>query len=398
MKRVLFFINLLLLSTSAFSQIKVDNNGNSMFGLSSSQAPLSTISVGCIGRTDSKLTVLGDSVGLFAYRDGLSHPNWGNAIQAKSRVGTANFCVGIRSEATNSTASSSNRAYGIYSIAGNATSGYNYGIFGRLSGTNNGAAVYGTISDSENGINTCGQYAGFFNGATKVVGDLTVTGTVNGLVLGTAVSDTDAISPLTLNEDVQSENDNLTDKIGQLNLLSYYLPQAYNINTINTIVSDSTETQQTISKISAQSIEKRHFGLSLEQLKELFPDLVYEQENGTYGVNYMEMVPILVKTINELNKRVSILEGESTTSAPPSKARILSNTTSVIKLKVDNNIKNAFINVYSIDGVFVKKLKVTGRGVLSMSLPKDDLSDGLYLFALVVDGNIVSTRRIAIEK
>lgn len=398
MKKFLFFISLLLLSTNAFSQLKVANNGNAMFGLSSTETPLSAVSVGCIGRTDSKFTVLGDNVGIFAYRNGVSTPNWGNAIQAASPVGTANFCVGIRSEAVKSTPSSSNRAYGVYGVAGNATSGYNYALFGRLYGSNNGAAVYGTISNSENGVNTGGQYAGYFNGATKVVGDLTVTGSVKGLVLGTTASETDAINTFALGEDGQNENDNLTDKVGQLNLLSYYLPQTYTLKTNNATASDTIETQQAMSKIETQNIEKRHFGLSLEQLKEVFPDLVYEQEDGSYGVNYMEMVPILVKTINELNNRLSILEGGDKISDKPSKARILSNTTSAIELKVDNNIKDASINLYNINGVLVKKLNVTGRGTLSMSLPKDDLSDGLYIYALVVDGNIVSTRRIAIEK
>lgn len=325
-----------------------------------------------------------------------AYPNWGNAIMAKSPVGTASFCVGIRSEAVKSTPNSSCRAYGIYGVAGNATSGYNYGLFGRLCGSNNGAAVYGTISNVENGINTGGQYAGYFNGATKVVGDLTVTGSVKGLVLGAAASEADAISTFSL-EEGQTEDNNLTDKISQLNLLSYYLPQAYDLNINSAAGSDSIEAQQPTSKIETQNIEKRHFGLSLERLKEVFPDLVYEQEDGSYGVNYMEMVPILVKTINELNNRLSVLEGKNKAIEQPSKTKILSNTTSVLELKVNDNIKDAAVNVYNINGVFVKKIKVTNRGVFSINLSKEDLADGLYIYALLADGNIVSTKRVAIE-
>lgn len=248
----------------------------------------------------------------------------------------------------------------------------------------------------ENGINTGGKYAGYFNGATKVVGDLTVTGSVKGLVLGAATSEADAISTFSL-EEGQTEDNNLTDKISQLNLLSYYLPQAYDLNTNSVVGSDSIEAQQPISKIETQNIEKRHFGLSLEQLKEVFPDLVYEQEDGSYGVNYMEMVPILVKTINELNNRLSVLEGKNKAIEQPSKTKILSNTTSVLELKVNDNIKDAAVNVYNINGVFVKKIKVTNRGVFSINLSKEDLADGLYIYALVADGNIVSTKRVAIE-
>lgn len=68
MKKFLFLSVCILFSANAFSQLKVANNGNPMFGLSSSETPLSAISVGSIGRADSKLTVLGDNNGIFAYR------------------------------------------------------------------------------------------------------------------------------------------------------------------------------------------------------------------------------------------------------------------------------------------------------------------------------------------
>jgi hypothetical protein len=179
--------------------------------------------------------------------------------------------------------------------------------------------------------------------------------------------------------------------------LQHHKHHKHDLNTNSVVGSDSIEAQQPISKIEIQNIEKRHFGLSLEQLKEVFPDLVYEQEDGSYGVNYMEMVPILVKTINELNNRLSVLEGKNKAIEQPSKTKILSNTTSVLELKVNDNIKDAAVNVYNINGVFVKKIKVTNRGVFSINLSKEDLADGLYIYALVADGNIVSTKRVAIE-
>lgn len=77
MKKFLFLSVCILFSANAFSQLKVANNGNSMFGLSSTETPLSAISVGSIGRADSKLTVLGDNVGIFAYRNGNAYPNLG---------------------------------------------------------------------------------------------------------------------------------------------------------------------------------------------------------------------------------------------------------------------------------------------------------------------------------
>lgn len=63
---------------------------------------------------------------------------------------------------------SNGRSYGIYAMAGNSTPGWNYGVFGTLYGTNNGAGVFGSSESMDGGVNTQDRFAGFFHGKVKV--------------------------------------------------------------------------------------------------------------------------------------------------------------------------------------------------------------------------------------
>ena len=71
---------------------------------------------------------------------------------------------------------------------------------------------------------------------------------------------------------------------------------------------DTIADVRTLTNIEKQNYEKLHYGLNTVQLQTVFPELVYEKEDGSYGVNYIEMIPILVQTINELNNKIKELE------------------------------------------------------------------------------------------
>ncbi|MEX0813133.1 MAG: tail fiber domain-containing protein [Chitinophagales bacterium] len=115
---------------------------------------------------------------------------------------------GVYGNATRATADTDGRTYGVYGVAGNATSGWNYGVYGYLSGDNNGAAVYGSVKDFTTwpDVNTGGKWAGFFNGDVNLEGGLGIDGNKgsNGQVLttdGTGVSWSDPNSLVDDEED-----------------------------------------------------------------------------------------------------------------------------------------------------------------------------------------------------
>lgn len=51
-----------------------------------------------------------------------------------------------------------------------------------------------------------------------------------------------------------------------------------------------------------------HYALSPKQLKAIFPNMVKDLKDGKSGVNYMELIPVLVKCINELQDEIANLK------------------------------------------------------------------------------------------
>jgi len=207
-------------------------------------------------------------------------------------------------------------------LAGNATNGWNYGVFGQLDGTNNGAGIYGTATNGENGSCVDGRYAGYFNGATKVKGNLTVTGSISGILLN-QTSNVSMVS--TLSEEFDGAT--ITDKLARLSTTCFYTEAP--IEGVSAIdnSSDSISVGAPINEIQALSAERLHYGLDIEQLKESFPELIYEQDNGTIGINYIEMIPILIHAVKNLSEEVKTLRASSKN---PYSERSESSTTSVM--------------------------------------------------------------------
>lgn len=121
MKKVIL---LSILCASVFygnAQVKIANNGNTLFGYPTSYTPISPISVNCEGRKDSKVTIQGTEVGLYTKRTGNAH--WGNAIHSVSENPNVTFSVGVKAEAYHLSPLGAGRAFGVFRTAGNATSG-----------------------------------------------------------------------------------------------------------------------------------------------------------------------------------------------------------------------------------------------------------------------------------
>ena len=55
--------------------------------------------------------------------------------------------------------------------------------------------------------------------------------------------------------------------------------------------------------------KRKHLGFSAQEVEKVLPNLVVTAENGMKGVNMVEMIPLLVKAIQELQKEVELLKG-----------------------------------------------------------------------------------------
>ena len=267
------------------AQIQVANTGN--------------VGIGDTLTTDKKIFVHADGAyeaGIYSYIK--SSEPWGPAILATAEY-VDDRQIAIRGYAGNSNPEFAGRSYGVMGVAGNRTPGYNYGIYGELQGTNTGAGVFGTVSVQVPLIN--GRYAGYFYGDTYVSGVLTA-------------GDISTLSDARYKSNIQKINSTALAKISALNPVQYTMASGSAIALANTEKSDTTSTAVT-SNEDLSRVNKIHYGLLAQEVKELYPELVHEDAAGVMSINYIELIPLLIQSIQDLSEQVNALSGSLGTSA-----------------------------------------------------------------------------------
>lgn len=310
-------------------------------------------------------------------------------------------------------ASYSGRNFGVRGTAGNATPGYNYGVLGAIVFDHYGAGIYGTVGTVV-GNYVDGKYAGYFEGNTKVNGLLTVTGGISGALMGRSVP----IQIRTQGEDEQTETQSVGSRLQFLQAIKYRQP----VNTTKkepTIQADTVEAKGLIPVIALQSQDRSHYGFSAEQVESAFPELVYENEDGTKLINYKELIPILVESINELRAEVALLKASDETikmtprqiSSLEAPTSVKVNTNAALSQNVPNpfsegttinftlpqDSQNAFIYIFDMAGKMQKQIPVNAS-MHSVNINGFELTPGMYIYSLVVNAKEIDTKRMIISK
>jgi Chaperone of endosialidase len=186
-----------------------------------------------------------------------------------------------------------------------------------------------------------------------------------------------------------------------------------------------------------------HHGFLAQDIAEVFPNLVEDvrypghiDSTGVFsgdgmdlkGVNYIELIPILVKGFQEQTKRIQNLEeqlaacctagmqmqgGNDGSEMEKSTNITLSNKNSIV---LNQNVPNPFaekttisynlpetvlkaqIMFYDQKGALINSQEIETRGAGQFNVFADDLSNGSYSYALVVDGKIIDTKTMVKSK
>ena len=296
MKKFIFLI-LLFLSAFSFSsngQIKIFNNNN--VGINWNTTPESRFVLNAAGNAAYQAWIYNPSRsstggGLATVSDmgtGSSSHIMGHTSQ--TYIGSSDYQYGIKSVAYSSTVYTTGRSYGIYGLAGNAQSGYNYGVYGYLYGSNYGAAVFGTI-DGLGDIGLTAQFAGYFRGDVKCENIIYATSfqTFSDEKYKTNITDIDP-----------------TDALSNISMLS---PKKYNLKQfeINQSAGDSISIKKYYNE-SDQLFKKAKYGVIAQDLQKIYPDLVYQDNKGNLTVDYTGLIPILIKALQAQEKKIENLE------------------------------------------------------------------------------------------
>ena len=167
-----------------------------------------------------------------------------------------------------------------------------------------------------------------------------------------------------------------------------------------------------------------------------------ENGKGAYGLRYAEFVVPLVKAVQELSEQndrliesnkeqqsqiqelleeVRILKGvvlpDASLRSPTNETETTGITDAVvaqcklyqnapnpfsqdtqIKYYIPENIKVAQLCIYNLQGAQIKQILVVQRGEGSQWISGSELAAGMYLYALIVDGKEVDTKRMILTK
>ena len=321
---------------------------------------------------------------------------------------------------------------GVFGLSTEGGSHKNFGVMGCLNSTSHkGAGIYGTTRWSQDPVTAFSKgYAGYFDGDVHIQGNVTYSGSLTGNVMLTSQPDVSALSSTTSTTENRTQETLTSDLLQGISMKTYYHTPQQDESKGNRQMDytglDSTEIailQNNISEdttedvISRQILSKKHYALDTEELEEAFPDLVYENEDGTKSINYVEMVPILVQSIKELSAKIEELEEGSVTKKKAARAASTSGisnnlvmlslgqnkpnpfgTITSIDVSIPDDVKKAFIYIYDLQGKKVDEVDITARGRQTIRLNAATLSDGMYLYSLIADGKVVETRRMIVEK
>ena len=315
------------------------------------------------------------------------------AIGLHSRNSNGYYCIGIKG---NSSPSNSNGSYSI-AVQGIASGGIDGRIYGVIGGINEstkyGAGIYGTLLN-HNGVYIPGRFAGYFDGPVKVSGTVTATQFITP-------------SDMRLKENVtylsdEKESSALANVL-DLNVIKY--------NYIDTPVPDTLSTASLSNDLPKE--KEMHYGLSAQELQTMYPDLVREGQDGYLGVNYTELVPVLIRAIQELKEELDAAKGNGPMRKTPSVTSVNSTVATgnvlyqntpnpfkeqtVIRFKLADNVQNAAICIFDMTGKTLKKLPVSS-GMESVSIGGNELSEGMFLYSLIVNGKEIDTKRMIITK
>ena len=296
--------------------------------------------------------------------------------------------------------------------------GRNYGVYGECiplsDNLNYGAAIYGTYKSTPRVLSD--NYAGYFDGRVEVSEGLIVNGflRLNGSLLSPTSNSNNFVE---YNDNEDRSGSQISSRLSNLKMGSFFLdvPQS---TYAESAIEDSNVVNIKKEQPKQEAYLRKHYGLSINQLEEVFPDLVYEDEDGTKSINYVEMVPILVQAINELKSEINELKGNDG-SIKETKAQTTGNdgmgenvtmltlgqnkpnpfgTSTSIEVSIPEDVQSAFIYVYDLTGKKLQQVDIPSRGKQAITINASSLADGMYLYSLIADGKVVETRRMIVEK
>lgn len=396
MKKSYFFSFLLLFfGTTANAQLKVSSSGH--VGIRALPNTSNLLTVGSANTSNA-------SVGIASSPEVLANKN----------------NIGVEGVVEANSSYTNNTNYGVLGIVSpiNYAHGKNYGVCGMIGFPSGGTffggtGVYGTHSTYFYAYptNIYGAYAGYFTGSVYVSSNLTAPNLF-----------TTSDSRLSNNLVSLGERDNsgktTLENVLNMNVVEYNLKgRQFEEISENVEPERAEKLKKELEYLNEEDKEmtsRRHFGVEAEELQKLYPDLVLVGQDGYLSVNYSELVPLLIRSIQALKQELDEVKSKSNARKRASTTGVDSSIASsgnilyqnspnpfkeqtVIRFKLAEDVQNASICIFDMTGKMLKKLPISSR-MENVSIGGYELGEGMFLYSLIVNEQEIDTKKMVITK
>lgn len=405
---------LCMTSLCSMAQLEVDSLGKVIIGVNDTLTANSKLNIGGAGVIGTEMSIQTNNT------DGINVLTSSNKAGLLVRLSNnptvwSGNITGVKVQPESDLLS--NTEYGVHVWHG-CTYNHSYGVCSQYlnvtgphaQGT---ASIYGSINVYTPSLQF-GQYAGYFDGDVKVAGGGTLYATL------LTPSGTSSMMNRSGTSDVLAEEDELvSSKLSNIGLVRLYRePEQQNKELAEGVVlPEGMELEDVKPQTQLAAVQ---YGLAADQLREVFPELVYEDQNGNVSINYIEMIPLMLQYINELKAEVDELKGgggDVVTKEVTQKNKTIATTDddtlllslgqnnpnpfseqTSIEVSIPENVSVASLLIFDMQGKQVKKIDIDERGIFRITVTGQGLNEGMYLYSLIADGKVVQTRKMILSK
>lgn len=162
-------------------------------------------------------------------------------------------------------------------------------------------------------------------------------------------------------------------------------------------------------------------GLIAQDVEKILPEVVATDKDGYKAIAYQNIVPVLIEGIKEQqhiiesqNERIEALESRlrkleasttdiSTTNNVLDGAELFQNVPNPFRgytsigYRLPENTSDAKILIFDMNGRKIKQVQLEGTGEGKVDINATELSAGMYLYSLMINGAEAATKRMILE-
>ena len=186
--------------------------------------------------------------------------------------------------------------------------------------------------------------------------------------------------------------------------------------------------------INQEEIKEHKLGFIAQELQEIFPDLVKEDDLGYLGIDYIGLIPVIVEAMKEqqtiieslqyeinvmkdilndccsgnaINKSMGMGNENIIQQNAENNAEMLKvfqnrpnpfNEVTTIKCYVPKSIQKAELCIYDMNGTLLKCIVISERKTTDVQIQAGHLAAGIYIYLLIGDGKASEAKQMIITK